>query len=987
MRAGARIRRPLASRAAVLGACALLLPSAHAGAQLVPDAEWRTISTEHFRVHFTPELEQLARRTAASAERAWTQLAGELAPPRGTVDIVVADNVDFSNGYATTFPTNRIVVYAHPPVDNPALRFYDDWGTLVVTHELAHLFHLDRTRGWWRAAQAVFGRNPLFFPNQYTPAWVTEGIAVHYESRLTGSGRVAGTFHRTLAAEAARAGTLPALSAVSLASSRFPGGDAAYGYGGLFIDHLARTRGDTTLARFVDAVAGAPIPFLLDRSARRAFGISFTSAWREWRDSLESGVPEVAGRGTFGDLTDGVWQAQGPRWVGDSTLVAGLNTGRRTPGAYEVALDGRVRRIARRNDASVNDPLAGGGLLYAQPDYVSPYELRNDLYVSRDGRERRLTRGARLSRPDARADGSIVAVQALPGTTRLVLLASDGGEVRPLTSASLDTSWAEPRWSPDGARIAAVRRRAGGESDVVVIDTLARVERVVARARAVLGAPAWTPDGAAIVFASDVGGRSRLHRADLAAGVVMPLDDASGALFQPVPAPDGEHIAAVRYGADGWHIVAAAGDVAEVAGDAASMTPGARGGTGAGDRVLPPVEPVSAAEAPASRYSPWRHLVPRYWMPLIGEGAAGETQLGALTSASDLVGRHAYDAQLLVGTTTGEREYGLSYRYAGLRQPVIGVGFSQDWDRGVVRDRAGEVVGDLRRRDRVAAVSGTVARPRVRTNTWLSVGVEAQWRDYRTDPEHLLDGLDPVFRSTRAEPAVRLSAGWSNTQHPLLSISAEDGVSLGVTMRQRWLDRGTESVTRNVVGTVSAYRSLPWMPGFAHHVIALRGAAGWADDAATSEFEVGGVSGGTLEVVPGVLVGEGVRTFGVRGVPVGTAFGTRAAAGTVEYRAPVAAPGVGLAPLPAFVDRISLALFADAGAAWCPPSTVGRGICTGAADGARWLASVGAELDVDVALPYDVPYRFRLGAALPRADARFGVDGGVRGYIAVGRAF
>ncbi|HEY0972229.1 MAG TPA: hypothetical protein VGE02_14770 [Gemmatimonadales bacterium] len=991
MRMSPHGRIPLAARAARAALVASALagaigaPAARAGAQLAPQAEWRTIGTEHFRVHFTPELEPLARRAAASAERAWAQLAAELTPPRGTVDIVVADNVDVSNGYATTFPTNRIVVFAHPPVDSPSLRFYDDWSALVVTHELAHVFHLDRTRGWWRVAQGVFGRSPFLFPNQYTPAWVTEGIAVYYESRLTGSGRVAGTFHRTLATEAARTGSLPSPSAVSLASSRFPGGDAAYAYGGLFIDYLARTRGDTTLARFVDVVAGAPVPFLLDRSARSAFGVSFTRAWREWRDSLAAGATEPPARGVFGDLTDGVWQAQGPRWLGDSVLVAGLNTGREVPGAYEVALDGRMRRVGRRNDASVNDPLAGGGLLYAQPDYVSPYELRNDLYVARGGRDRRLTHGARLSRPDARADGTIVAVQALPGTTRLVRVSPDGADVEPLTVATLDTAWAEPRWSPDGTRIAAVRWRQGGTAEVVVLDTLGAVERVVAGERAVLGAPAWTADGAAIVYASDAGGRSRLHRADLATGVTVPLGDGSAALFQPAPSPDGEHVAAVRYGADGWHVVAAP-DAATQPAD--GVVRGAeRGSTASRGSTLPPVAPVSADAAPTSRYSPWRHLVPRYWVPLVGQGAADELQLGGLTSAADVVGRHAYDAQLLVGVETGMREYALSYRYAGLGLPVIGAGWSQDWDRGAVRDEEGAVVGDLRRRDRLAAISATVMRPRVRTSAWLTIGAEAEWRDYRTDPEPLLERLDPVFRRTRAEPAVRISGGWSNARRPMLSISPEDGLSLGVTARQRWLDRGAESVTRSVVGTVSAYRSLPWLPGFAHHVMALRGSAGWADDGATSEFELGGVSGGTLEILPGIVVGDGARTFGVRGVPVGAAFGTRAVAGTVEYRAPVAAPGVGLAPLPAFFDRVSLAVFADAGAAWCPPSIAGRGICTGAVDEARWLGSVGAELDVDIALPYDYPYRFRLGAAVPRADARLGVDGAVKWYIAVGRAF
>jgi hypothetical protein len=155
---------------------ALFLGAARVGsAQLPPNEHWRTIHTQHFRIHFTPTMEDEARRAAVNAERAYAQLSTELVAPRGTIDLVVSDNVDFVNGYATPFPTNRIVVYAHPPTDASGLRNYDDWNALVVTHELTHIFHLDRSRGIWRFGQAIFGRNPLLFPNLYEPRWVLEG--------------------------------------------------------------------------------------------------------------------------------------------------------------------------------------------------------------------------------------------------------------------------------------------------------------------------------------------------------------------------------------------------------------------------------------------------------------------------------------------------------------------------------------------------------------------------------------------------------------------------------------------------------------------------------------------------------------------------------------------------------------------------------------------------------------------------------------------
>jgi hypothetical protein len=70
-----------------------------------PNLDWRTIKTRHFYVHFNPNTEPLARRLAADAERAYEQLSHEMHPPRGMIDLVLSDDVDFSNGFATPYPT------------------------------------------------------------------------------------------------------------------------------------------------------------------------------------------------------------------------------------------------------------------------------------------------------------------------------------------------------------------------------------------------------------------------------------------------------------------------------------------------------------------------------------------------------------------------------------------------------------------------------------------------------------------------------------------------------------------------------------------------------------------------------------------------------------------------------------------------------------------------------------------------------------------
>ena len=85
---------------------------------------------------------------------------------------------------------------------------------------------------------------------------------------------------------------------------------------------------------------------------------------------------------------------------------------------------------------------------------------------------------------------------------------------------------------------------------------------------------------------------------------------------------------------------------------------------------------------------------------------------------------------------------------------------------------------------------------------------------------------------------------------------------------------------------------------------------------------------------------------------------------SAEYRVPLAAPSRGLGLFPFFVDRASLALFGDAGTLALSRFAASR-LLRRRPLSPPTIASVGGELDIDSALQFDVPYRFRLGVAIP----------------------
>ena len=953
-----------------------------AGAQPAPYHHYRTLNTQHFRVTVPDGLEREGRVAGAAAERAYEQLARELATPRGTIELVVTDDADYSNGYATTVPSNRIVVFATPPVDAGSLRLNEDWLGIVITHELTHIFHLDRVRGVWSLAQHIFGRAPALFPNSYGPSWLTEGLAVYYESRLTDGGRLKDSESRMIARAAALEHRLPSLNALSLGSRVFPGGTGAYGYGALFVDYLARTRGDSTIRHFIDAQSATVIPWALDRDARRGFGISFGDAYATFRDSIQRSVgtptPPLPG---WRELTAHGYYALDPRFISDSTLVYAAADGRSSSAEYALSLDGTRRRIGRRNALGPSVPYQGG-LLFAQPDLVSPSEVRSDLYVERDGVQRRLTHGLRLIQPDARGDGTIVAVQLAPTRSSLLVLDPAAREYRVLRSAAPDETWSEPRWSPDGSAIAVSHRTHGGTFSLEVIDVASGVADVLDRGVFIITSPSWTPDGTAVLYSSEESGVPSLVRASVSgAHVLTPVATAEAGIYGAVVAPDGNTISAVTLRADGYHVGIA---------PFASTTPVLQGAKTRLATLAPgDTQPLAAGDY--HNYSAWRSVLPRYWYPVVDNAPAGGTLIGANTSGHDVVYRHIYDASAAVPTTGRYPTASVNYRYAGFRTPFVDLSLSQDYclERSLTNGGTTQSVGSLLRQVRYGALSTTVARPRYRSFSALSLGASIEGRSFLTDPGEFFKQVnDTTYTRRYTFPGAFVSAQWSNTQRPSLSISSEDGVSVAITGRFRGESSAFSStLSSSVVGAASGYKSLD-LPGFAHHVVALRVAGGLADRRSASSFVIGGTSGTSIQIVPGYSVGEGRRTFGVRGLPAGTSYGTSAAGGTLEYRAPLTLGGRGLGMLPLFFDRASMSVFADAAVATCVDAPLFRNSCAPSARIGRTIASTGAELVLSAAiLDWDTTQNLRFGVAVPTVGKDLVSVRPVSVYLAYGLSF
>lgn len=954
-------------------------PTAHAASVVDPLLRFKRVTTPHFVIYFHQGEDALADRLATIAEHVYADMAtrfGWTLPAR--THVILVDQTDLANGWATPVPYNTILVTAAWPSGGEFIGQTDDWLRLVFAHEFTHIAHLDRSRGWARAARTVFGRVPFAMPNLSLPGWQIEGIATYFESALTGRGRqFAGDF-RAVEREPARAGRFMPLDRANGGLIAWPGGASVYSAGLGFHEHLAQEYGAVSLVRLADATAGR-LPYLgapaFGRELKRPLG-------RLWRD-YQAGLAALGSRndlpassaGAATRLTDEAYDVAGARFLPPScdTCPAEVAYSVRNPHEFPAlkviaATGGPARTLTTRYLGGAIG-VSRTHLVFDQRELHRNVSLFSDLFRTdrRTGDVRRLTSGLRLQDPDLSIDGrQIVATRQARGARHLVTAPmNDDGSLGPIATliAEADTQFATPRWSPDGRRIAVERHRLGAGSEVVVVDVATRSQQLVATGATRAVTPAWRPDGRAIVIALDApdapfnlyefaidGERIERRRLTTTRGAIGP--DVSA---------DGQTLLYVGYTAAGFDVFTQ--PYPAVGAEVSPETPVSPIASTIPPVPTPVAGPARALSSQAKPYRPWPTLLPRAWTPLL-TSSNDQTRIGFTTGGGDVLGYHGYAAAVqwrasapsgAPGVTAGDPDWSVVYAYDRWLPLFYG---SASRDTSVL-------VG-------ASAVDGELATLREQT---LEAGIQLPIRRVRHSQRWLLSGTrstNTLDRGT-AEDVFRrasLRTGWAYRSARVYgySISPEDGMSGGITAEYARGRVGEVDRATTVTADLRAYA-----PGLGRqHVLAMRLAGGSSTGprALGRLFRLGGgnPNADTIDF--------GRSAFSLlRGFAPDSFAGQRVAVMNVDYRLPLARIERGRGTWPFFLRQVHGSVFVDAGHAWSDRFRA-RDVKT----------NVGAEVAADVVIGFALPFTFAAGVARGH-DGTGRVPDTTTAYVRVGRAF
>ncbi len=923
---------------------ALLMPQ--------PFQNWKTLATEHFRINYQQRHQAFAQRLAAVAETVYERQTARLQwQPEKPTQVVISDAYDGSNGGATVLPFNRFFIFMSAPVDGELLD-NSPWIEQVFTHEFVHILHLDQHAGGQQMLRRVFGRFFLTFPQIFSPAWVSEGIAVYEETDAAkGFGRGQSAFYEAMM----RAEVMQGLRSYSQLSYQgywgtdWPSGQV-YLYGYYFFEFLQQRYGEDQAMAYLLNWNNNIIPWRMEARAREVFGIGAEALWREYQAWVEARFrpqlerlpePEAQPVATAGRINSD------PVWLADGRFYYYREDGRHHPALETIGPEGESQTLARVNEFLDLDVHPQAGVLVSRHAVCDNVKVHADLFrLDADGGWRRLTECGRYPRMAWSHNGQrIAAVHTDRGLSQIAILDGDGTLLQLLPPLAAGEVIGHIAWSPDDRRlVAAVRREAGGWN-LELLDLEQSQWRPLTHNTHLEQRPRFSADGRWVYFISDQGGVMNVRRLRLSNGQVETVSRTRTAILDYSLNAAEDALRVAEYSAQG--IVLREQPLQPASGTYAGLW-----------QERTPVQSIAnGAEFDAGQYdavtdySPLDTVAPTSWFALLYADSDDNSWVQFLLQGQDVLGFHQW--QLAPAYYLEKERFGGSLAYVAFHRLAL----LAERELETVREEANGLPGVWREETRYQAVWRQPFNG-LEGSFELDLGVGKE------DVKRVVDGQGE-YDSYRDNFA-GLSLNWADYEIYLHSISMEDGRD--IKLQAEHYDAFGDGYHQGGV------YSLDWREYLSlgrSQVLALRLVAGTADDSA-KPFELGNELD-ELQTL-GAEIGFGRTGYTLRGYsdnePELTGDNLRLY--SAEYRLPVGQWFDGFSRVPLGLGKAAMHFFVDHGAAWD--------------DGAdrEFYTGVGVELRPDLLIGYST---LKLNSTLGFAKGLDNEIGETTVYLRLGASF
>lgn len=835
------------------------------GYEFDPSLNWFVAETDHFLIHcpsrtgLNKEEEALMRHLATIAETTYHLLTPFIHwRPKDKVNVIVTDFADYAAGFALPFPQNTIFLTVTPPAGD--LTNYGNWLVNLFLHEYTHILQMDKVAGLPSFLRKIFGRAVV--PNAWLPFWFTEGLAIYNETRFTGFGRANSNEYAMKIRTAALAKKLlPIDQTTTYELRKYPASEAPYLYGSQFLNYLANRFGETKLIQYTDYYAKY-LPFWLNFSAKRIFGNSFNNLWQEWQTELKKTVNEPVESLTESQpVTKIGFELKGLQFscYGEKVYFISYNPNE-LPSIKSLDLITKEQKTLLKGwiGKTLSVSPDGSKLLFSLRNiFKNYYEYDDIFFFSLTTKELyRITNGLRARDPAFAPFGDeIVFVENHLGKNRLMLMNWRNKKTEVLMEEDDYTQFSQPRFSPDGKKIAVAVGKEDGYQDILVIDLETGWKLPITFDLAIDIQPTWTSDGKYLLFSSDRTGVFNLFAYSFAHKRIYQVTNVRTGAFAPTISPDGKRIGFLLYSVNGYdiHFIDFKPSLWQIV-EKTKPVPTLEDST---RKIGLASWETQAPKLLLYQYDPLASIFPKFWLPLVNYDTT--FSFGFFTAGIDALFQHLILLTANYQPKTKSPSVYLSY--LSQKFPLILSGYYENAQQG------GKISG--------------------------------YFPFYATFSYHLLLPYYEFDRKLNSRSS-GLGLEWqtSNAKRYLYSVSPVDGRTFWIDLSYYSRYLGSNYNLAKFKGSYSEYLALP----IAHNVFAFRisGATALGDSNKKKQYRFGGTQG----------------LFAIRGYPQDSIAQPNALKITLEYRCPIAWIERGFKTAPVFLSNFSGLCGLDAGLGW-----------------------------------------------------------------------
>lgn len=911
-----------------------------------PSLDWKTLETDHFRIHFHDGEKTLALKSASIAETAHEEITQLLNwVPRNKTELILSDEMDFSNGAATPVPFNSTYIFVTPPNEPNSLEDFDDWLRVIIKHEYTHIVHLDKASGFPRGIRKAFGRMVLFFPNLLQPNWIIEGLATHIETdEEVGEGRGQSSHFAMMMRTEVDNGVKP-VSQVNLPNRSWPGGTSYYLYGVYFFQFIEDRYGEEAVIEYVESNSNNVIPFRVNANTHQIFGKNMTDLWAEFTEYMEDRFnPEIQAIRASGvvegeALTSLGYRSGTPVAMSDGSAFFVEDDGFTRP-ALMRQTGNEVEHITDVHFAARLDMHEQAGALISQPEICDNNYVYFDLFkVSNESHSiQRLTHCARYVYSSwSPAADEIIAVKMELGQSSLHRLNADGELLEILWEGRQDEVISQIDWSPDGSQVVASVWRSGNWNlELFDLETNTWIQ--LTNDHWVQLQPRFSEDGQSVVYSADYDKVYNIHKLTLSTGQVLQLTNVTGGAFSPSIKKGVLYYRG--YGAKGYDIYRLDQPL-NITRDQQSQL------TQASDNTHIEIGNIKLTE---TDYSAWSSLRPRWWFPSAAAATGEGFWLGAVSGGNDALRAHSYLMSAAVEVNTGTFSTTFSYLYNNRFLVALERGADVDMD-GEDND---EVVSIRIENEFQLLYDFPLYRVNYDWHFLLNATLDEEYTD------EIREGVTPLPDSN--DGLLGLGLLFNNSRNFNYSISKNDGRTV------KLIAETSDALESDFSGNIYVVDWREYIQIASEHVLAIRLVNGWGTEQ-PKPFELGGVNALSSD-----LSIFNKREYNLRGYDENIAelTGRRMQLASAEWRFPLARIERGWMSPPLGLSQLAGNVFYEAGASWNEGSSA-----------EKFYAGAGIELSADLNLFYGYGLKVRTGFA-HGFDEELGDD---IFYLSVGSSF